>query len=290
MGFDNHNKVSVTGPVDLFRPGGPIHPIRVAKLLDETLGSVRELKTAPVDGNILLYQQIGDEQEVLAVRFSDVYSASQAAEITAAYDDLIAAKPNFYTSSAQKRNRSSTPAFYAGFWQRFTSKPFLSRAADKQSPEILAKLDHLLLLLDKYVAQKTLGILKQHYPALWQKQKDTLEWLHQQPKIAKLLEARPALRNSLWACLAVKMGGSERLHIDSSDPAELMTAIFAMGDFEGGELELPTTGYRIPVQPGQVLFAKTRILPHNTAPILSGTRYAFTGFTDSIIVDQAKGL
>lgn len=89
--------------------------------------------------------------------------------------------------------------------------------------------------------------------------------------------------------LAVKERSSEILHIDSSDDPNAITWVLPLGDWQGGKFCVPQLNIKIPIRPGQVLGAMTRILARRSAPVTSGRGIIFTLFSDKFLrkhIDQ----
>ena len=85
----------------------------------------------------------------------------------------------------------------------------------------------------------------------------------------------------LFGTIAIKRGGSENVHVDVGDHKATLAIVAVFGNFTGGELCLPQTGDKVPLQPGQVIAFRAGQLAHFTAPV-EGTRMVITGFTDHL--------
>ena len=107
--------------------------------------------------------------------------------------------------------------------------------------------------------------------------------------IRHALSDRPGLDfKGLFFTLAVREGGSQRIHLDWTDhPWSYAWVILAGDAWEGGELCLPQLGRKIPTRPGQVIAFTGRTLAHFAAAHCGGRRLVFTGFTDSWIMNHA---
>jgi len=89
--------------------------------------------------------------------------------------------------------------------------------------------------------------------------------------LAKDLESRPALDfGGAFFAVAVKEGSSEVIHLDFNDDEDGVTWAVPLGDWEGGEFCVPQLQKKIPILPGQVLGAMTRILAHCGTPVTAG--------------------
>jgi len=99
------------------------------------------------------------------------------------------------------------------------------------------------------------------------------------------LALHPALDfKGAFFTVAIKEGGSERVHIDWSDGRKTMTWVFAMGDWEGAEFVAPQIGVRVPLVAGHLFGVMSRTIAHFTTPIRSGRRVVFTCFTDQLLL------
>lgn len=85
--------------------------------------------------------------------------------------------------------------------------------------------------------------------------------------------------------IAIKEGGSERIHVDWFDNLNHLAWVTAIGDFEGANFCAPQLGGQIACKPGSLLGARTRFLAHCCTPI-SGRRIVFTFFIDSSLYEK----
>lgn len=69
----------------------------------------------------------------------------------------------------------------------------------------------------------------------------------------------------MFYCVAVGKGYSGRTHIDSTDHVKSYAFVVPFGEFEGGNLVLPSRGASIPVLPGQFVAVTASFLPHYVA-------------------------
>jgi hypothetical protein len=105
--------------------------------------------------------------------------------------------------------------------------------------------------------------------------------------LAKELKKRPDLQfGGAFFTVAVKEGSSEVVHLDFNDDPNNISWVVPLGDWEGGEFCLPQLGIKIPIRPGQVLAAMTRILAHCSAPV-KGFRVILTLFAEKNLLNHA---
>lgn len=91
----------------------------------------------------------------------------------------------------------------------------------------------------------------------------------------------------MFYCVAVGKGYSFRTHIDSTDNVKSYAFVVPFGEFDGGDLILPSRGLSVPVKSGQFLAVTASFLPHYVSQTI-GTRYALTLFTDEFIAGKAR--
>src|SRR3977135_611640 len=108
------------------------------------------------------------------------------------------------------------------------------------------------------------------------------------PNIRQAFADRPGLDfKGIFFTLAIREGGSQRIHLDWSDHPWTYAWVMLAGEgWEGGELCLPQLARKIPTHPGQVIAFTGRTLAHFAAPH-RGQRLVFTGFTDELIMNHA---
>jgi hypothetical protein len=92
------------------------------------------------------------------------------------------------------------------------------------------------------------------------------------------LEMLRVSNRTCFHCIAVLVNAQVGPHKDSNDVLRGWVAMACFGDFKGGELCLPSLGYRIPFQPGDVVLFRSAVLEHWVAPF-KGTRYSCVFFT-----------
>ena len=86
----------------------------------------------------------------------------------------------------------------------------------------------------------------------------------------------------------MKEGSSEKMHVDFHDHPHSLTWLVPFGEWTGGDFEAPQIGERVPVGPGQVLGAMTRLLAHRGTKISSGRRLVLTCFTDKTLMSYSQ--
>lgn len=106
--------------------------------------------------------------------------------------------------------------------------------------------------------------------------------------LAKELAERPALDfDGAFFNVAIKEGGSERVHLDFNDHKKMPSWVLAVGQWKGGMLSLPQLHANIPILGGQLLSAMTGTLAHSTRPI-EGRRIVFTFFSDKFLLEHVN--
>ncbi|PVF91793.1 hypothetical protein CPB86DRAFT_671741, partial [Serendipita vermifera] len=68
-------------------------------------------------------------------------------------------------------------------------------------------------------------------------------------------------------CIALSKGHSDNIHLDGTDHTKSYAFIMPLGNFEGGDIMLPTLGLSIPIKPGQLLAVTASFLPHYISDI-----------------------
>lgn len=105
--------------------------------------------------------------------------------------------------------------------------------------------------------------------------------------IGQELNVRPSIDfDAAFFTIAVKEGCSELIHIDFNDHPHSITWVFAVGEWEGGELCLPQLGKKFPIRPRQLFGIMSRVLAHCSAPVTAGRRVIFTCFSDCYILEH----
>ncbi|KAJ7020270.1 hypothetical protein C8F04DRAFT_1275325 [Mycena alexandri] len=188
--------------------------------------------------------------------------------------------------------RLGSPALHLGLWELYmdlakittdSRQTKLEKSAPKE--EILAAIDALCRTVKERVVPRLERLMKCYMPEQQRVQERIHLWLAH--RHAEQLTERPDMDfGGTFFTVAVKEGGSERIHIDWNNNLHKFALIFAAGDWEGGEFCIPQLGIRIPLRPGQVIAVRTRLLAHCTAPIMSGRRVVFTCFTDSFLLEH----
>ena len=73
-------------------------------------------------------------------------------------------------------------------------------------------------------------------------------------------------------------------HWDQNDILDGWVADVAFGDFEGGQLQVPQTGWQFELCPGDVIFMRSALLQHSVAEI-TGHRFGVVYFTHASLMD-----
>ncbi|KZO95519.1 hypothetical protein CALVIDRAFT_564573 [Calocera viscosa TUFC12733] len=202
-------------------------------------------------------------------------------------DRVLSLIKKFYNTSPRStrdtgaaQTRSTYPALYMGVWRRSSLVPFITADATKQKPATLDAMDELLRAVDEEVGKRVLQLLGANFPQVAKERDEIIKHTWDHAALSNI--QRSALHQRAWLCLALRCGGGNVVHIDMNDDADQYTVLFTYGDFKMGYLVLPQLNIRIPLQPGQLLFIKTRILAHYVYHF-TGIRYVFTGFMDATL-------
>ncbi|KAJ7082875.1 hypothetical protein B0H15DRAFT_785402, partial [Mycena belliarum] len=177
-------------------------------------------------------------------------------------------------------------ALHIGSWSIFSSEPHITRdslqKALKNPGPTLEAMDRMCTHIKQYVVPKLEALMRKYAPEQIRVQERIYRWVR--ACIGTELDMRPALDfGGLFFTIAVKEGSSERIHIDWNDNLHKYALIFCVGDYEGGEFCVPQLNMKVPLRPGSVIAARTRLLAHCSAP-LSGRRVVFTCFTDCTLL------
>ncbi|KAJ7016280.1 hypothetical protein C8F04DRAFT_1281994 [Mycena alexandri] len=236
------------------------------------------------------------EPEYLAIRWADAIPAETLKMLVRLWDTLRLLGVKFPEAEHQ---RSGMPALHLGVWEMYgklikittdarqtkLTKHDLPKSAPKE--EILAAIDDLCRAVKEHVVPRLKQLMDRDVPGHRRVQERIHARVLHQLRSNKDFALRPDQDfGGLFTTMAVKEGGSERIHIDWNDNLHKYALIFAAGDWEGGEFCIPQLGIRIPLRPGQVLAVRTRLLAHCTAPITSGRRLVFTCFTNSLLLEH----
>ncbi|KAJ7859663.1 hypothetical protein B0H14DRAFT_2350999 [Mycena olivaceomarginata] len=218
--------------------------------------------------------------------FLEVFSNCAQFELIRAFDRVKALGPAYGPAEAQ---RSVSPALHLGVWERYTSKPIImgdsrqiNAPVDKREKLVDAVHD-LCGVVKAYWLPKIRAIVEWYYPGQEKK-------LRMHACILKHLGCNLAKYpnfdfGGMITTLAVKEGGSEKMHVDWFDNMNMFAWVTAVGDFEGGDFCSPQLGGRMPCKPGSLLGARTRFLTHCCIPV-AGRRIVFTFFVDSCLFER----
>ena len=77
----------------------------------------------------------------------------------------------------------------------------------------------------------------------------------------------PFILDGAFFTVAVKEGSSELIHLNFNDDLNGITWIVPLDNWKGGKLCVSQLGMKIPICPGQMLGAMTRILAHCSASV-----------------------
>ncbi|KAF8146144.1 hypothetical protein K438DRAFT_1870444 [Mycena galopus ATCC 62051] len=220
-------------------------------------------------------------------RFPEVFSNRAQFELIRAFDRVKALGPAYGPAEAQ---RSVSPALHLGVWERYTSKPIItgdSRQIDApvdKREKLVDALHDLCGVVKAYWLPKIRAIVEWYYPG----QEWVWEAMHARilKHLGRDLAKYPNFDfGGMITTLAVKEGGSEKIHVDWFDNMNMFAWVTAVGDFEGADLCSPQLGGRMPCKPGSLLGARTRFLAHCCTPV-AGRRIVFTFFVDSCLFER----
>ncbi|KAJ7331533.1 hypothetical protein DFH08DRAFT_649034, partial [Mycena albidolilacea] len=215
----------------------------------------------------------------LVMRFPSVIPLGTQERLLLSWDRAIACGLRFPNPEVQ---RSSTPAVHLGVWNLYSQKPHITADSRQKMKRVIAELDLFLGIIKSRVVPKLENLAAWHFDegarirhCIYQRVRATLQHkFHDRPNLDF---------GGLFFTIAVKEGSSEVLHVDWNDNLHTYAIIFAVGDYTGGEFCVPQIGHRIPLRPGAVLVARTRLLAH-CSHVGCGRRLVFTCFTDSTLL------
>lgn len=252
-------------------PGG-VAPWAVARLSED------EITALAHDG----------EPPYLVMRFAKVIPKRTLEKLLRRWDALKGLAVKYPPAD---HRRSDLPAMHLGVWElfalvpRITADSIQSRQRNLETrAEVVDAMDALCKVIRQLVVPKLERLMDIHVPG----QRRVQERIHARVRelLASELMARPDMDfGGLFYTVAVKEGSSERIHIDWNDNLHKYALIFCTGDYTGGEFCVPQLGVRVPLGPGSVIAARTRLLAHCSAA-LSGRRVVFTCFTDSTLLEH----
>ncbi|KAJ7472096.1 hypothetical protein FB451DRAFT_1036500, partial [Mycena latifolia] len=224
----------------------------------------------------------------LLMRFAHAIPASTLVRLLALWDRLKGLGVKFPKAD---HRCSEMPALHLGVWELFMNTPLITTdsrqtlQSDREvRAEVVEAIDALCRLIRKLVVPRLQRLMDAHAPG----QRRVQDRIHARVRhfLGKALAQRPDMDfGGLFFTIAVKEGSSERVHIDWNDNLRKYAIIFCTGDYTGGEFCVPQLGTRVPLPPGSVIAARTRLLAHCSAP-LSGRRVVFTCFTDCTLLEH----
>ncbi|KAJ7441861.1 hypothetical protein FB451DRAFT_1057941, partial [Mycena latifolia] len=224
----------------------------------------------------------------LLMRFAHAIPASTLARLLALWDRLKALGVKYPKAD---HRRSGMPALHLGVWELFMNTPLITTdsrqtlQSDREvRAEVVEAIDALCRLIRKLMVPRLQRLMDAHTPVAL----TFFYRIHARVRhfLGKALAQRPDMDfGGLFFTIAVKEGSSERVHIDWNDNLHKYAIIFCTGDYTGGEFCVPQLGTRVPLLPGSVIAARTRLLAHCSAP-LSGRRIVFTCFTDCTLLEH----
>ncbi|KAJ7575202.1 hypothetical protein C8J56DRAFT_741916, partial [Mycena floridula] len=89
--------------------------------------------------------------------------------------------------------------------------------------------------------------------------------------LAEDFKQRPAMYfGPAFACVAVKSGTSEIIHLDFSDDKRFLTWCMPVGNWKGAYFVIPQFNLKIPIIPGHVYAVLAGVVAHCSTPVESG--------------------
>lgn len=121
----------------------------------------------PADSNHRLFFTEDTTGNPLAMRFSNIVTHTTAIRLENACRKLDSLRPKVHH---RETNRSTTSALHLGIWETYAAHPRVSRDTIDQTPQVLEVIAKILTILQEDVAPKLGALLKEHYPAQWERQ------------------------------------------------------------------------------------------------------------------------
>ncbi|KAJ7717332.1 hypothetical protein B0H16DRAFT_1799337 [Mycena metata] len=249
------NAANVTNMVEELWPTRK-NRLRSSGLRWDRAGTKRSLSARLPAAEIAALEADG-EPEYLAIRWADAIPAETLKMLVRLWDTLRLLGVKFPEAEHQ---RSGMPALHLGLWEMYAK---LIKITTDCAPD---KADEARPREENIVVPRLEQLMDRDVPGHRRVQERIHTRVLHQLRSNKDFAQRPDQDfGGLFTTMAVKEGGSERIHIDWNDNLHKYALIFAAGDWEGGEFCIPQLGIRIPLRPGQVLAVRTRLLAHCTA-------------------------
>ncbi|KAJ7583945.1 hypothetical protein C8J56DRAFT_1054464 [Mycena floridula] len=213
---------------------------------------------------------------------SDVVNA----EATALAKAYLATKPR---GKIESQRSAQSPSTHCGSWEgsrTLEQGPVLTFESRAQKANTITAMDTMLAFMKDNVFHKVNTILENECPKLWQ------HALRCDARLRRFLSddfvKRPALYyGPAFACVAVKSGTSEVIHLDFSDDKRFLTWCIPVGNWKGAYFVIPQLNIKIPIIPGHVYAVLAGVMAHCSTPIEAGERYIFTGFMHKNMLHRA---
>ncbi|KAJ3916633.1 hypothetical protein F5877DRAFT_68898 [Lentinula edodes] len=265
--FSSNN---MAGNYALMKPDGKKLVQAIQQDFPQRLGPLCQLDSA--DHYIIFGSRItkaGTEHNASLLRkWTEVISYNTARRLEFLFDAIIASKAK-YANKLVDGNRSTTPAFHWGLWEKCSQNPHMAPETWLiQKPPVQKLIAKFLGILAIEVAPIMVKILKQYFPEQWARQERAYQRVRHFMKTRKILQDKPWLDfGGAFFAVAVKEGNSEIYHLDWSDDREALTWVTGLGTWKGGDLRLVELDVQVPMKEGEALCGCMRQLVHSGSPI-----------------------
>ncbi|KAJ7572540.1 hypothetical protein C8J56DRAFT_1068412 [Mycena floridula] len=208
------------------------------------------------------------------------------AEATALAKAYLATNPK---GKIESQRSAQSPSTHCGSWEgsrTLEEGPVITAESRMQKPKTIMAMDTMLTYMKEKVFQKVNIILENECPEIWQRA------LQCDARLRRFLREdfvnRPALYyGPAFACIAIKSGTSEVIHLDFSDDKRFLTWCIPVGNWKGAYFVIPQLNIKIPIIPGHVYAVLAGVVAHCSTPIEAGERYIFTGFMHKNMLHRA---
>ncbi|RDB23100.1 hypothetical protein Hypma_009953 [Hypsizygus marmoreus] len=262
----------------------PSKPKKLRTTITRNFPRLRAENLPKADANDRLLILEKGTKDPLAMRFDRVVNKETAHRLANACLALDQLGPKI---NHKETTRSKTSALHLGIWEVYSDQPHLTRDTVNQEPLVKETIARLLAILREEVAPKLAQLLQQHHPRQWERQ--LTAYARVREVLGQQLQEMPWLDfGGAFFTVAVKVGSSERWHIDwNDDPSGGIAWVLPVGVFTGGDFCSPQLQASIPVRQGQVLGVQARRLIHCGLQT-TGLRHVFTLFTDYLVLKHAE--
>ncbi|KAJ7578929.1 hypothetical protein C8J56DRAFT_1059773 [Mycena floridula] len=213
---------------------------------------------------------------------SDIVNA-EAAALAKAY---LATQPK---GKIESQRSAQSPSTHCGSWEgsrTLEEGPVITVESRMQKATTITAMDAMLTFMKEKVFRKVNTLLENECPEIWQRA------LRCDARLRRFLGEdfvkRPALYyGPAFACIAMKSGTSEVIHLDFSDDKRFLTWCIPVGNWKGAYFVIPQLNIKIPIIPGHVYAVLAGVVAHCSTPIEAGERYIFTGFMHRNMLQRA---